>query len=190
MERTDTCWYYRDQSWKTRAKLILVFFSCPFLSLSLVTHPPRPAPRSPPPCPRGRSLSLPLWSGNGRPRPCHRRRAAAHRPSRAPLPMYVLLRPVSRSLLFFFVLWGRGKIPLFLSSLFLPAWIDRLVTLLMCFPWAVELKKQISCSMQLSNLSGDWIAFKVRLSFRCFFSFPYNNTWMLFPFSCELPHLN
>jgi hypothetical protein len=46
MERTDTCWYYRDQSWKTRAKLILVFFSCPFLSLSLslsLSSPTRPA---------------------------------------------------------------------------------------------------------------------------------------------------
>jgi hypothetical protein len=35
---------------------------------------------------------------------------------------------------FFLRSLGEGKIPLFLSSLFLSAWIDRLVTLLMFFP--------------------------------------------------------
>jgi hypothetical protein len=54
-----------------------------------------------------------------------------------------------------------------------PAWIDWSVILVCCFCRAVELKKQISCSMQLSNLSDDYIAFKVRLSSLGWFFGPY-----------------
>lgn len=150
-------WYLlglRGPKLENRAKLILVFFPCPIVSLSSPTRPERP--RSPPFSLIAPVLSLHLWSGNGRLRFRRRRRAATRRTSRPPLPMYVLL--ISRSFLFFFPL-GK-KIPFFL---FPPAWIDWLVTLLM-FPLSSRVEETdlvlhaaVESQQRLHRLQGPFV---------------------------------
>ena len=165
----------KTKAGENRAKLILVFF----FSLPSPTRPEI----SPSQSYRAGSLSTSLirqWPPPLLPPP-----ASCYASTLSSSASHVRAPPVSPGL--FISLFFGGK-SLSLFSCFRwrgsigswPAW---------CFPWAVELKKQISCSMQLSNLSNDYIAFKVRLSFADFLFPFFLLTWTLFPFLCESSHL-